>query len=100
MQQPALEKVRHGQRHLLDPRTDAVSLLMTGATGEGDAGAVVRDQAAILDGAAPQIAGQIRHHPGPVGIAFPDVDIPACLRRMAETVEEMNIAGTVRMMWR
>src|SRR5215467_158002 len=42
MQQPALQKVRDGQGHLLAPRMRAISLLMTGATGEGDAGAVVR----------------------------------------------------------
>ena len=41
MQQPALQKVRDWQGHLLDPRTGAVSLYMTGATGDGDAGAVV-----------------------------------------------------------
>jgi len=53
MQQPALQKVRDWQGHLLAPRTRAISLLMTGATGEGDAGAVVRHQAAVLDGTAP-----------------------------------------------
>ena len=80
MQQPALEQVRDWQGHLLDPRTRAVSLLMTGATGEGDAGAVVRHQAAVLDGTAPQIAGQIRHHPRAVGIALHDAHIPARLQ--------------------
>src|SRR5215470_1600011 len=40
MEEPPLQKVRHGQGHLLAPRTRAISLLMTGATGESDAGAV------------------------------------------------------------
>jgi hypothetical protein len=53
MPQPALEKVRNGQGHLRDPRTCAVRLLLTGAAGEGDAGAVVRPQTAVLDGTAP-----------------------------------------------
>src|SRR5215468_9643475 len=90
MQQPALEKVGDGQGHLLEPRTRAISLLMTGATGEGDAGAVVRHQAAVLEGTAPQIASQIRHHPSPAGIAFHDAHMPARLPRMAETVEQIE----------
>src|SRR5262252_9840656 len=90
MQQPALEKVGDGQGHLLEPRTRAISLLMTGATGEGDAGAVVRHQAAILDGTAPEIAGQIRHHPGTVRIALHDPHVPLRLCRVAEAVEEVE----------
>src|SRR5262245_28554069 len=96
MQQPALQKVRDWQGHLLDPRTRALSLLMTGATGEGDAGAVVCHQAAVLDGTAPEIAGQIHHHSGPVGIAFQDTHIPARLRRMPRRFKRlMNCCGRI-----
>jgi hypothetical protein len=63
---------------------------VTGATGEDDTRAIPGHEAGVLDGTAPQIAGQIRHHPGPVGIAFHDAHIPARLRRMAETVEQVE----------
>ncbi len=58
MQQPALQKVRDGQGHPLEPRTRAVSLLLPGAIGEGDAVPVPRHQPSILEGAAAQSSGR------------------------------------------
>ena len=46
MQQPPLEKVRHGQRHPLGRGGPRVGLLLPRAIGEGDAVAVPRHQAA------------------------------------------------------
>jgi hypothetical protein len=53
MEEPPLQKVRHGQRHPLGRGGPRVGLLLPRARGEGDAGAVVRHQAAVLDRAAP-----------------------------------------------
>src|SRR4030095_12496407 len=90
MQQPALEKVRDGQAHLLEPRTCTVSFLMTGATGEGDTRAIPGHKARVLDGTTPQVASQIRHHPYTVRIALHDAHIPARLPWMAEPVEQVE----------
>ena len=86
MQQPTLKKVRDWQGHLLKPRTRAVSLLLPGAIGEGDVVPVPRYKPSILEGAAAQIAGEIRDHPRAVRIALHDPHVPLRLRRVPEAV--------------
>src|SRR5215470_11977575 len=72
MQQPTLQKVRDWQGHALQSRTRAVSLLLPGARGEGDVVPVPRDKPGILEGAAAQIAGEIRDDPRAVRRALHD----------------------------
>jgi hypothetical protein len=83
MQQPALQKVRDGQGHPLQPRTRVVSLLLPGARGEGDMVPVPRYKPSILEGAAAQIAGEIRDDPRAVRLALHDPHVPLRLRRVA-----------------
>ena len=90
MPQPALEKVRDRQRHLLEPRTRAVSFLMPRATGEGDTRAIPGHEARVLDGTAPQVTSQIRHSPYTVRLALHDAHLSARLPWMAETVEQVE----------
>ena len=89
MEEPPLQKGRHGQRPPWGEGGPRVGLLLPRTRGEGDAVAVVRHEAGVLERATPQIAGRYVT-PGPVGIAFHEVDIPARLRRMAETVEKIK----------
>jgi hypothetical protein len=90
MQQPALQKVRDGQGHPLKPRARAGSLLLPGARGEGDAVPVPRHKPGILEGAAAQLAGEIRDHPRAVRIALHDPHVPLRLRRVAQAVQEVE----------
>jgi hypothetical protein len=53
MEEPPLQQGRHGQRHPLGRGGVRIGLLLPRARGEGDAGAVVRHQAAVRDRAAP-----------------------------------------------
>ena len=60
------------------------------AIGEGDAVPIPCHQPRVLDGTAPQVAGQIRHDARPVTIALHDPHIPPRLRRMTQAVEEVD----------
>jgi hypothetical protein len=90
MHQPALEKGRDGHGQPLEPRTGAVSLLLTGATGAGDAVSVPRHAPGILAGAAAQRAGEIRDHPGAVRIALHEAHMPLRLPGMPQTRQEVE----------
>jgi len=90
MQQPALKKVRDWQGHPLKPRARAGSLLLPGAIGEGGAVPVPRHKPGILEGAAAQIAGEIRDYPRAVRIALHNPHVPLRLRRVAQAVQEVE----------
>ena len=52
MEEPPLQKGRHGQCHLVERGGPRVGFLLPGARGESDTLTVVCHQACVLDGAA------------------------------------------------
>src|SRR4030095_3733348 len=83
------------QWHPVGRGRPGVGLLLPRARGEGDAVAVVRHQAGVLERAAPQVPREIRDHTGSVTIALPHVHMPWGLLRVAEPMEKLEqLLGT------
>ena len=95
MEEPPLQKGRHGQGHPLGRGRPRLGVLLPGAIGEGDAVTIPGHQTRVFDGATTQIPCQIRDHTGSVPIALPHVHIPRGLLGMAEPMEEIEkLLGT------
>jgi len=90
MEEPPLQKVRHGQPHLVGRGGPRVGFLLPGAIGESDTLTVVGHQARVLEGAAPQIPRQIRDHTSAMAIALHDAHVPPRLPRVPQAVQEVE----------
>jgi len=79
LQQPGQELIR-GKFHERDFLPSVMKLYLPGST---------PDNPLVGDGTAPKIAGQIGHHPHPMGIGLSQIDVPGLSAQLVQKIAEL-----------